>query len=180
MQERTRWLRTAKAVTQDCIKRHSCLCCFGPDADNHDLRTVAQLTRRIASNAERLIALESSELGATAVLGRQPTLAEAIAVALLVAARIDRGAASEISTVGDVVTLVANRDPEMAVDARGLFRADNGALCPSVWLCYGSTLDECRVRLREESLARCLSQSVDLTTATACGVAAQIRSIRQW
>ena len=172
------WLKTVKAVALACIERHNIISCpYVGTLDETDRNRVAELGRSIHGHARDLIEQESDTLGCTALLGRDPSITETITISLLTCARLDRDVArNEVSTVSDVISLVAARRPQQAIEVRNLFRSD-GSLHGYVSLSYSSTLDETRVRLTETSLNTFLNIPND-ETATICGIVGKIRSVR--
>ena len=166
-----KWLKTVKRITVAVVARANNFGCpYGRKPDQKDLRKIAELNRSIANLAEQLIELESDSLGFMALLGRTPTISEAVALALLFSARHNRDASNEVDRIADVVTLVSARNPQLAVETRCLFKS-TGSLHSHVWTTYSSSLDDCEVFLTEGALNTILNQPDDETTETCAAVA---------
>lgn len=173
---RQEWLQTVKrGIVELAIERQSRLVDICPSRYTEKeqperteaLKGIAFVSKEIDKAVQNLLDIEKdTAFGFAAILGRQPTPLEAVSLSLLLAARLEAELRHQIRTVGDVVSLVSVRDPETAVAARSLYRAD-GSLYPHCWLSHSATLDDFGCRMTEQALNKALGLPPDLTEVLA-------------
>ena len=174
---RSKWMSVVKEIVQLAFQQEARLTDLCPQRylpRDHSskiaaLKAIASLKKQISQQVRRLALLEvGGGFGFKILLGRTPTELEGIVLSLLTAARIDSSSAGhQVRGVGDVIGLVAVRDPDTALKIRCLFRGD-GSLFPLISLTRAAVLDDCGVTLSEKSLNRCLALGEDDETERFC------------
>ena len=131
-EQRIKWLDTAKRIALLAVERSSLLRSLCPRFTHLDeadksaaLRRVAEIGSELDTLADRLMTLEATgaPIGCRAMTLPECGRTIALTLALLVTARLCPEAASEVRTVGDVVSLVGGRDSEKCLEVRGYFRS---------------------------------------------------------
>lgn len=155
---RREWLKAGKQVVEclmsiDAELNRICPRLGGQTGkDRRDtLRNICRLSENIESETAKMSRLEGSGgFGFKAALGFDPygdgTLTATLILILL--ARADTNVARAAYAVSDICTLVARRDPEVAVMVRSYWRED-GPLYRYCLIGRAATLDESSIRMRE-------------------------------
>jgi len=168
---RSEWLKVIKQITERCFERESRLSDLCPqryapldkEAKTVALKEIAGLSRDISADVERLNQVEQGGgIGFSVVLGSPPDGLVAVAMALLVSARLDCAAGHQIRNIQDVVNFTAVRSPTICDQVRSLFRSDS-ILYHLVGMGRGVALDMCTCTLRESVLNRILARPSDET-----------------
>ena len=160
-------LKEISRITWLCCERdgfHRSLCpAFKTDEKEkaETLKRIGYASKELKVHALQLNRLERNRCGFSQVLGRNPTELEAVALSLLVAARLDANCAGSVGSVGDVVTLCASRRLDDAALVRSMFRADGSLNKLVVMAGTGMLLDERRAVLKESVFNRILGLTPD-------------------
>ena len=168
---RAEWLGIIKKITEKCFERESRLSDLCPQRyapmeqqeKQEALKAIASLSKEISFQIGKLNQVEQGGgIGFSAVLGSPPDRLVAVAMALLVSARLDCAAGHQIRNVQDVINYSSVRSPTICDQVRSLFRSDS-ILFPLVGIGRGCALDFCSCTLRESVLNRILARPSDET-----------------